>query len=200
MRWQIPKTGPAANSARLPCQEREEDNKTPSAWRAHPSSTRQEGGLLSGPLGLAQSGWSPGRLKAGVPTSSLLPAKKHLTSLCRSHKTLCQTEGGSFLLNGAQVVLRQLEPLPPQLAWPSVCGRAGFPALFPGFICLLWIRKACATLSPCFCPVSTPAPPGWERPDVCRRPLPSPVNCRQPRHPGSSSVKWGADSCLMQWL
>lgn len=80
---------------------------------------------------------------------------------------------------------------PPAAGVAIVCGRAGFPALFPGFICLLWIRKACATLSPCFCPVSTPAPPGWERPDVCRRPLPSPVNCRQPRHPGSSSVKWG---------
>lgn len=60
------------------------------------------------------------------------------------------SEGGGFLLNGHQVV-------PKAIGSPALAGgghwRVGGPASrfpFPGFICLLWTRRAGATPSPAF--------------------------------------------------
>ena len=64
-----------------------------------PPSIQRERSLLSGPLGPPHGGGSPGWPKAQVPGSSLLPAKKHLMSLCRPHPhspLLCQAKGAVF--------------------------------------------------------------------------------------------------------
>lgn len=61
------------------------------------------------------------------------------------------------------------------------------PGPLPGFICLLWIRRACATPSPRFRPVSTP--PGLGK--TWHLQMPSPGDLRQSLHPNSASLKWG---------
>lgn len=161
MRWQIPKTGPAANSARLPCQEREEDNKTPSTWRAASEPLLYPAGREP-PVWPTWSGpqWLEPRLAEGRSPSQEAPD----VSLPLPPAP-CQTEGGSFLLNGDQVVLRQLEPPPPaaggghwRVGGPSslalfVCFGLGSPVQHRALVCVLFLL-----------------PPGWERPDICRRP------------------------------
>lgn len=113
-----------------------------------PRSIQRERSLLSGLLDLPDGGCRhrPSLLSARSQEAPDVPLPPP--------PPLCQTEGGSFPLSGDQVVPRASR------SWELAVGIgvcAGLlPGPLPGFTCLLWIRQACATPSPRFCPVCTP--------------------------------------------
>lgn len=131
---------------------------------SEPRSILQTRSLLSGPLGPPHGGGgSPAWLKARVPASSPLPAKKHLTSpRC---PTTCAKGGGSFLLNGDQVAPQAIRTPSWRWARGGGCRLASPLALFVCF----GLERLCNT-DPCFRPVpAPPTPQGLGKPGVCSR-------------------------------